>query len=103
MTPRAVVLGILLAVLFGAANVYLGLHIGLTVSASIPSAVMSMAILRKLLRGGTILENNFAHTCAAAGESLAAAIAFTVPALMMMGLHVSNGRIFLLALVGGVL
>jgi putative OPT family oligopeptide transporter len=103
MTPRAVVLGILLAVLFGAANTYLGLHIGLTVSASIPSAVMSMAILRKLLRGGSILENNFAHTCASAGESLAAAIAFTVPALMMLGLKVSNVQIFFLALVGGVL
>ncbi|HJZ88066.1 MAG TPA: oligopeptide transporter, OPT family [Polyangia bacterium] len=103
MTPRAVVLGICLALLFGAANVYLGLHIGLTVSASIPSAVMSMAILRKVLRGGTILENNFAHTSASAGESLAAAIAFTVPALMMLGAQVSNLRIFMLALVGGVL
>jgi putative OPT family oligopeptide transporter len=100
---RGIILGIVLALVFGSANTYLGLHIGLTISASIPSAVMSMAILRKLLRGSSILENNFAHTSAAAGESLAAAIAFTVPALMMLGVHVSNFRIFALALVGGIL
>jgi putative OPT family oligopeptide transporter len=103
MSVRAIVLGVVLALVFGSANTYLGLHIGLTISASIPSAVMSMAILRKLLRGGTILENNFAHTSAAAGESLAAAVAFTVPALIMMGIPVSNLRIFMLALVGGIM
>src|SRR5262249_9792545 len=76
---------------------------GLTISASIPSAVMSMAILRKALRGSSILENNFAHTCASAGESLASALAVTVAALMMLGIQVSTFRIFMLGLLGGIL
>ena len=70
LTPRAIVLGIILAVILGAANAYLGLYAGLTVSASIPAAVISMAILR-ILGGSTILENNVVQTVASAGEAVA--------------------------------
>ncbi len=102
-TLRAVVLGILLTVVFGAANAYLGLKVGLTVSASIPAAVMSMAILRGLLRSGTILENNIVQTIASAGESLSAGVIFVIPALIFLGLPPSKFVIFLLAATGGLL
>src|ERR1700693_6131549 len=71
LTPRSIVLGIALALILGAANAYLGLYAGLTVSASIPAAVISMAILR-ILGGSTILENNVVQTSACAGEAGAA-------------------------------
>ncbi len=102
-TLRALVLGVLLAVVFGAANAYLGLKAGMTVSASIPAAVVSMAILRGLLRSGTILENNIVQTIASAGESLAAGVIFTVPALILLGLNPSLFLIFLVAATGGLL
>ena len=86
LTPLAVVLGVLLSLTFGMVNAYLGLKVGITVSASIPSAVLSMTILRGLLRRGTILENNVVHTVASAGESLAAGTIFTVPALIFLDL-----------------
>ena len=85
LTLRAVVLGSILSVVMGAANTYLGLYAGMTVSASIPAAVISMAILRGLLRRGSILENNIVQTMASTGESLAAGVIFTVPALVMVG------------------
>jgi putative OPT family oligopeptide transporter len=69
----------------GAANAYLGLYAGMTVSASIPAAVISMAILRGILKRGTILENNIVQTIASAGEAMAAGLIFTVPALIMVG------------------
>ncbi|UCD37526.1 MAG: oligopeptide transporter, OPT family [Fidelibacterota bacterium] len=84
ITLKAVILGIILAVLLGAANAYLGLFAGMTVSASIPAAVISMGILR-LFREHNILENNIVQTAASAGESLAAGAIFTLPALVMMG------------------
>ncbi len=84
-TVRAIALGLVLAVVLGAANAYLGLYAGMTVSASIPAAVISMAILRGLLRTGTILENNIVQTIASTGESLAAGVIFTVPALVLVG------------------
>lgn len=102
-TIKAVVLGIFLAIVFGAANAYLGLKMGMTVSASIPAAVISMAILRGILRRGTILENNIVQTVASAGESLAAGVIFTVPALIMLGLNVGIFYIFLVSFTGGVL
>ncbi len=102
-TPRALVLGILLAILFGAANAYLGLKAGMTVSASIPAAVVSMALLRGLFRSGTIQENNIVQTIASAGESLAAGVIFTVPALILLGLNPSLFLIFLVAASGGLL
>lgn len=84
-TWLAVGLGIILSVVLGAANVYLGLYAGMTVSASIPAAVISMVVLRGLLKRGNILENNIVQTIASAGESLAAGIIFTVPALVLVG------------------
>ncbi|MEO0231547.1 MAG: oligopeptide transporter, OPT family [candidate division WOR-3 bacterium] len=102
-TIKAIILGIFLSIIFGCANAYLGLKMGMTVSASIPAAVISMAILRGILRKGTILENNIVQTIASAGESLAAGVIFTVPALIMMGLNVSILYIFLVSFAGGVL
>ena len=81
-TVKAVVVGILMAVVFGAANAYLGLRVGLTVSASIPAAVMAVAIF-KVLRRGTILETNMVQTIGSAGESVAAGVIFTIPALFI--------------------
>lgn len=82
-TPVSLILGLILAVVFGAANAYLGLRVGMTVSASIPAAVISMGILRYLLRRDSILENNMVQTIGSAGESLAAGAIFTMPALFM--------------------
>ena len=86
LTLRVVVVGILLGILMTAANAYLGLYAGMTVSASIPAAVMSMIILRSLFNDVSILENNSVQTMASAGESLAAGIIFTVPAMLVIGL-----------------
>ena len=84
LTFRALVLGVLLAVVLAAANAYLGLKVGMTVSASIPAAVISMAVL-KLFRRSCILENNLVQTAASAGEALAAGVIFTLPALILLG------------------
>ena len=86
LTPLALGLGVLLSLTFGMVNAYLGLKIGITVSASIPSAVLSMTVLRGVLRRGTVLENNIVHTVASTGESLAAGIIFTVPSLIFLDL-----------------
>ncbi|MCA9602219.1 MAG: oligopeptide transporter, OPT family, partial [Myxococcales bacterium] len=85
LTPRAVVIGLALSVVMGAANVYLGLYAGMTVSASIPAAVVGLLILRIFFRGGTIGEANMIQTSASSGEALAAGIIFTVPALLLIG------------------
>ena len=85
LTVRALVIGLVLSVVMGAANVYLGLYAGMTVSASIPAAVVGMLVLRVLFRSGSILEANLIQTSASAGESLAAGIIFTVPALLLIG------------------
>jgi len=84
LTARAIVLGSVLSIVLGAANMYLGLKAGMTVAASIPAAVISMGVLRVLGRGN-ILENNIVQTAASAGESLAAGVIFTVPALLILG------------------
>ena len=99
---RAVVLGSLFGVLFGAVSVYVGLRAGLTVSASIPIAVLSISILRAFGRS-TILENNIVQTTGSAGESVAAGVIFTIPALIFLGfsLNTEYWRIFFLALIGG--
>ncbi|MAT86274.1 MAG: oligopeptide transporter, OPT family [Euryarchaeota archaeon] len=87
LTLRVVIIGILLGAVMTAANAYLGLYVGMTVSASIPAAVMSMLILRGFkFKDVTILENNAVQTMASAGESLAAGVIFTVPALLVIGL-----------------
>lgn len=84
-TLAAVILGVVLGVIMTAANTYAGLYAGMTVSASIPAAVISMGILRGVFRRGTILENNIVQTIASAGESLAAGIIFTIPAVVIVG------------------
>ncbi|MEK7794791.1 MAG: oligopeptide transporter, OPT family, partial [Candidatus Hydrogenedentota bacterium] len=84
-TISAVVIGLVLAIVMGAANVYLGLYAGMTVSASIPAAVISMAIMKGIFRRGTILENNISQTLASTGETLAAGAIFTIPALVLSG------------------
>jgi putative OPT family oligopeptide transporter len=102
-TVRAVVLGTVLSVAFGMVNAYLGLKVGLTTSASIPAAVLSMAVLRGIMRRGTILENNVVQTIASAGDSLAAGVVFTIPALIFIGVDPSGFRVFLLAATAGLL
>ena len=84
LTVKAVLLGIVLSAVLAGANAYLGLFAGLTVSASIPAAVISMAILR-MFKNSNILENNIVQTAASAGESLAAGVIFTIPALIILG------------------
>ena len=104
-TFKSVFLGVILAVVFGAANAYLGLKVGMTVSASIPAAVISMGVFRALKDAfgvqTSVLENNMAQTVGSAGESLAAGVIFTVPALMLLGAKPDLFDIFLLALLGG--
>jgi putative OPT family oligopeptide transporter len=101
-TLRAVILGALFGLLFGAVTVYVGLRAGLTVSASIPISVLSISILRAFGRS-TILENNIVQTTGSAGESLAAGVMFTLPALIFLGFgsEFTFWRIFPLALLGG--
>lgn len=104
-TVRAVLLGIILSFIMCAANIYVGLYAGMTVSAAIPASVISMGVLRGLMRRGTILENNVVHTIASSGESLAAGIIFTVPALVLLGLWTTFNywETTLIAMSGGVM
>ena len=97
---KSVVFGVVVGIVFGAANAYLGLKVGLTVSASIPAAVMGLAFFR-LVRSGTILEGNIIQTIGSAGESLAAGVIFTFPALFMWGVAPKHFEIACLALIGG--
>ena len=108
LTVTSVIIGILLAVLFGGANAYLGLRVGMTVSASIPAAVISMGIIRFILRRDSILENNMVQTIGSAGESVAAGAIFTLPALFMWAQEGGTSmpsliEIALIALIGGFL
>jgi len=103
LTPVALILGSLLGIVFAASSVYLGLKVGLTVSASIPVAVLSITLFRWLRLRGTILENNIAQTAGSAGESLAAGVAFTLPSLLLMGFDLELVRILLVALFGGLI
>jgi putative OPT family oligopeptide transporter len=99
-TFRAILLGSLFGILFGAVTVYVGLRAGLTVAASIPIAVLSISILRAFGRA-SILENNIVQTTGNAGQSIAAGVIFTLPALIFLGFDLEYARIFLLALIGG--
>ena len=105
LTFRVVVLGLLLAVVMGAANVYVGLRAGMTVSASIPAAVMAMLLFKMLFKDSSILEANQVQTCASAGESLAAGIIFTMPAMILIGFWDSFDfwSVTIIALTGGLL
>ncbi|MBR5239321.1 MAG: oligopeptide transporter, OPT family [Clostridia bacterium] len=109
LTATSIIIGMLLAIIFGAANAYLGLRVGMTVSASIPAAVISMGIIRMILKKNSILENNIVQTIGSAGESVAAGAIFTLPALFMW---YSEGviptqpgilEITLIAVIGGLL
>ena len=105
-TIRAIILGALFGLLFGASTVYLGLRAGLTVSASIPIAVLAISVLKRL-GGSTILENNIVQTIGSAGESLASGVVFTVPALIFLApygpAYFNYVQILLLAFAGGIL
>ena len=104
-TPKAILLGVFFGILFGAATVYLALRAGLTVSASVPIAVLSIAVFKKIGRS-TILENNIVQTIGSAGESVAAGTVFTVPALLFLtgGEHYFQYlQITILAIFGGTL
>ena len=105
LSGRAVFLGLIIGLVMTAANTYLGLYAGMTVSASIPAAIVSMGILRGVLRQGTILENNIVQTMASAGESVAAGIIFTVPALVIAGVwqDFPFWKVTMIGLLGGVL
>ncbi|MBQ3006384.1 MAG: oligopeptide transporter, OPT family [Clostridia bacterium] len=108
LTVTSVIMGVLLSVVFGAANAYLGLRVGMTVSASIPAAVIAMGVIRVIMRKNSILESNMVQTMGSAGESLAAGAIFTIPALYLWA---SEGKmekpglleITLIALLGGLL
>lgn len=108
ITVTSVIMGILLAVIFGAANAYLGLRVGMTVSASIPAAVISMGVIRVIMRKNSILESNIVQTVGSAGESLAAGAIFTLPALFLWAAEGKMDKpgiveITLIALLGGLL
>ena len=105
LTTRVIIVGIVLGVLMTAANAYLGPYAGMTVSASIPAAVMSMIILRTMFKDVSILENNAVQTMASAGESLAAGVIFTVPALLVMSIWTSIQwmETLIIATLGGLL
>jgi putative OPT family oligopeptide transporter len=102
-TLRSVLTGALIGIVFGAANAYLGLKVGMTVSASIPAAVIAIALSRFFRSRPTVLENNMVQTVGSAGESLAAGIIFTIPALIVLGFMPELSKIFALAVVGGLL
>jgi putative OPT family oligopeptide transporter len=100
---RAVVLGALFGIMFGAANAYLGLRVGLTVSTSIPIAVMTVAVYRAFVRGGTILEHNISQTVGSASSSQASGLIFTIPALFLWGFSPGVLKLLVIALAGGML
>ena len=102
LTLRAVILGSLLGIIFAASSVYLALKVGLTVSASIPIAVLSITIFRAFGRA-TILENNIVQTTGSAGESIAAGVAFTLPSLLIMGYEMAALKVLVISVLGGLL
>ncbi len=106
-TLRALILGTLLGMVFGASSLYLVLKVGLTVSASIPVAVISLALFRLWSKAGgrdaTILENNIVQTAGSAGESIAFGLGVTMPAIMILGFDLEIGRVMLVGLLGSLL
>src|SRR5256884_4789837 len=100
LTVRALIVGVALGLIFRSSSVYLALKIGLTVSSSIPIAVLSITIFRAL--GWTsILENNIVQTTGSASDSVAAGVVFTIPAILLMGYDLDIGRVAVLATAGG--
>src|SRR5689334_2835609 len=102
-TLKAVVAGVLLGLVFGAANAYLGLRVGLTISASIPAAVMTVAVFRAMRSRATILEANLSQTIGSASTSLASGTIFTIPALFLWGMVPPYLEVVALCFLGGVL
>lgn len=104
-SARSIALGLILAVVMGAANTYLGLKIGMTITASIPAAVIAIAILRGILRTGTIFESNLVQTAASVGSDLSSGVIFTIPALIFIGFwdHFDYKTVTLIGLAGGTL
>ncbi len=107
LTPLPLIIGTLLGMVFGASSLYLVLKVGLTVSASIPVAVISITVFRLLsklgLRDSTILENNIVQTAGSAGESIAFGLGVTMPAIMILGFDLEITRVMLVAIVGGLI
>ncbi|GAB6158313.1 oligopeptide transporter, OPT family [Desulfotomaculum varum] len=102
-TARALIIGALLSVLFGVANTYLGLKVGLTVSASIPAAVLATGLYKIFFRSGNILERNIVQTVASSGESIAGGIIFTIPALLLWGMDISVLTVVIVSALGGLI
>src|SRR4029434_7646761 len=107
LTPRALIVGTLLGMVFGASSLYLVLKVGLTVSASIPVAVLSITIFRLVskfgFRDANILQNNIVQTAGSAGESIAFGLGVTMPAILILGFDIEIARVMLVAVLGGVL
>src|SRR5690349_18949900 len=107
LTPRAVIVGTILGMIFGASSLYLVLKVGLTVSASIPVAVISITLFRILSKMGgknaTILENNIVQTAGSAGESIAFGVGVTMPAILILGFQLEIMRVMLVAVLGGLI
>src|SRR6478672_5762086 len=107
LTPLPLIIGTLLGMVFGASSLYLVLKVGITVSASIPVAVISITVFRLLskigLRDSTILENNIVQTAGSAGESIAFGLGVTMPAIMILGFDLEITRVMLIAMLGGLL
>jgi putative OPT family oligopeptide transporter len=107
LTPRAVIVGTILGMIFGASSLYLVLKVGLTVSASIPVAVISITLFRILskmgARNATILENNIVQTAGSAGESIAFGVGVTMPAILILGFDLEITRVMLVAVLGGLI
>jgi putative OPT family oligopeptide transporter len=106
-TVRAVITGVILGTIFGASSLYLVLKVGITVSASIPVAVISLALFRMMskfgVRDSTILENNITQTAGSAGESIAFGVGVTMPAILILGFDLELTRVMLVAVLGGLL
>ena len=107
LTPRAVITGTILGMIFGASSLYLVLKVGLTVSASIPVAVISITLFRLLkgmgARDATILENNVVQTAGSAGESIAFGVGVTMPAILILGFNLELTRVMLVSVLGGLI
>src|SRR4029077_14523096 len=107
LTPLPLIVGTLLGIVFGASSLYLVLKVGLTVSASIPVAVISIALFRVLskfgLRDATVLENNIVQTAGSAGDSIAFGVGVTRPAILILGFDLEVTRVILVSVLGGLL
>src|SRR5688572_300454 len=108
LTPTALIMGVLLGIVFGASSLYLVLKVGITVSASIPVAVISITLFKAIskafkLRQATILENNIVQTAGSAGESIAFGVGVTMPALLLLGFQMEPLRILVVSVLGGIL